>query len=507
MKPSTRIIVNTGVMYGRMIITMVITLLSSRWILQALGQEDFGIYSLVGGILTLLLFLNLTMSTATQRFLSFSLGKGDEVELKETFYFSCILHLAIGFIIVILFEVIGTVLLTTVLQVPSGKESLSIFVLHCMAISVFASVIMVPYQACMISRENIVFVAIIQICEAILKLLISLLLLDFEGNRLKAYALAMMCVQFLLTVCYILYCRKNYPETKFRIHRVEDYSLLKQLSQYAGWNLIGSVSSLLSTQGISLLLNSFHGVIVNAAYGIATQVKGQLSFFSTSIVTSSRPQIVKSEGEGNRKRVLSLSVSTTKFSFLLVSLFAIPLIEEMNYVLTIWLKEVPMYTVDFTRLIIMTNLAYQLRLGITLPIESTGNIKKLQIYVGGLHFFVIPLGYLLLKMGLSPQSVLAMQFCETILSSIIALFISKEIAQLDLKQYIRRVLSPLLLAFVIVFALCYIPSFWMNESFGRLVFTCSISLIFTPLISYIGVLDNNERKIINNIINRIKFRK
>ena len=507
MKPSTRIIVNTGVMYGRMIITMVITLLSSRWILLALGQEDFGIYSLVGGILTLLLFLNLTMSTATQRFLSFSMGKGDDVELRETFYFSSILHLAIGFIIVILFEGIGNILLSTVLQVPVGKESLAVFVLHCMAISVFASVIMVPYQACMISRENILFVAIIQVCEAALKLMIAILLLDFAGNRLKAYALAMMGIQFFLTMCYIVYCRKNYPETRCRIHKIENYSLLKELSQYAGWNLIGSVSSLLSTQGISLLLNSFHGVIVNAAYGIATQVKGQLSLFSTSIVTASRPQIVKSEGEGNRMRVLSLSASTTKFSFLLVSLFAIPLIIEMNYVLMIWLKDVPMYTVDFTRLIVMTNLVFQLSLGITLPIESTGDIKKLQIYVGGLHFIVIPLGYLLLKLGLSPQSVLTMQLCEMFISKVVALLIAKEVANLDLKYYIMKVITPLFLTFAIVFAICYFPSILMNESFGRLVLTCLISLISIPLVAYIGVLDNNEKNIVRNIISRIKIRK
>lgn len=504
MKQSTRIIVNTGVMYGRMLITMVITLLSSRWILLALGQEDFGIYQLVGGILTLLLFLNLTMSTATQRFLSYAMGKGDDVALKETFYFSCILHLGVGVIIFILFEVLGNILLATALQVPVGKEYLATFVLHCMAVSVFASVIMVPYQATMISRENIIYVALVQICEAILKLLLAIWLLRFTGPRLEAYSIGMMVIQMLLTFSYAVYCRRHYFETHFKVHKIQDYTLMKELFKYAGWNLIGSISSLLSTQGISLLLNSFFGVIINAAYGIASQVKGQLSFFSTSIVTATRPQIVKSEGEGNHKRVLSLSATTTKFSFLLVALFAIPLIVEMNYVLLIWLKDVPDYTIDFTRLVIFINMAYLLSLGITLPIESTGNIKKLQICVGGLHFIVLPLGYLMLKLGLTPQNVLEMLLCEMILSSVLSLFISQEVSGLDIKDYMRKVILPLLLVFIMVLIGCYMPSLVLKESFLRLTITYVISLILIPSLGFVLVLNSSERSVLMNVIKKLR---
>lgn len=352
MKANNRMFLNTIILYGRLAVTMVVTLLSSRWVLMALGKEDFGIYNLVAGLLSMLMFLNLTMATATQRFLSFALGKGEQKAIEETFYYSCILHLVIGLIIVVAIEIIGQILLYTVLQIPEGKMYLAIFCLHTLSVSTFATVISVPYNAVLISHENIFFVAFIEIVSAVLKLLSAIVLLNYAGERLKLYAIFMTTIPILQVLTYRTYCYKHYAETRFRIHKVSDKNLFRQLISYAGWNLIGSISSLLRTQGVSMLLNAFYGVVMNAAYGIASQVKGQLNNFSTSIVTATRPQIVKSEGQGNRQRALALSATTSKIAFLLLSMLSVPLIIEMPYILQLWLKNVPEYTVSFTRLII-----------------------------------------------------------------------------------------------------------------------------------------------------------
>ncbi len=504
MNAGSRIVVNTVVMYGRIIATMIIALLSSRWILQALGEEDFGIYTLIAGLLSMLMFLNMTMSTASQRFLSYALGKRDLSLSKETFYQCCVLHLLGGLIVFCLLESVGQLMLHTVLSIPLGKIGDAAFVLHCLSLSTFFSVVSVPYNAVLISHENILYVACVNVLDAVLKLLIAFLLLSYMGERLRLYAFCMMCAQILVVVLYYWYCYKHYDETKYSLHKIKDFSLFKSLTSYVGWNMIGSVSSLLRTQGVAVLLNTFFGVAINAAYGIATQVRGQLSFFSTAIVTAARPQIVKSEGAGDRCRVHSLSAMTCKVTFLLLSMLSIPLVIEMPTVLELWLADVPAYTVEFTRLIIVFSLVFQFSIGISIPIESVGDIKYLQIFAGGLHFLVLPVGYVLLKLDMQPYSVITMIIIEEIIAITIKLFISKKVTGLDITAFLRHTVCPAVLTVALTAALCSIMCLIVEASLLRLVILCVMSLLFTPSLSYIFALTKGEKTKIMMIIVKAK---
>lgn len=504
MKSSNRIMVNTGVMYARVAITMIITLLSSRWILMALGKEDFGIYNLVAGLLALLMFLNLSMSTATQRFLSYYLAKEKGKYLNEVFYLSCVLHLCIAIVILVLIEVGGQLMIKYLLQIPDGKYDVTMFVLHSLSISTFFTIISVPYNASLLTHENIFFVACVNIIESILKLSTAIFLLYFSGPRLKVYAICIMGIQIMSTIFYRFYCNFKYPETKFIIHKIQNLSLLKEFLGYVGWNLIGSISSLCRTQGISMLLNSFYGVAINAAYGIATQVKGQLSFFSSSIVSAARPQIVKSEGEGNRDRMLALSNSTCKITFLMLSMIAIPLIIEMEYVLRLWLKDVPEYTVSFTRLILILNLVFQFSLGLSIGIESVGNIRTLQIIVGGMHFIVLPIAYIMLKYGMKPYTIFIMVILEECLGIIIKLVISHNITGLNIYKFIKRVLVPSIITFGLVFCVCYLFHMIINESFIRLIFICFSSILAMIILCSCYTLNEIEKIKIIDMIRSLK---
>lgn len=503
MNANNRMVLNTTVMYGRLAITMVVTLLSSRWVLMALGQEDFGIYNLISGLLSMLMFLNLTMATASQRFLSFALGKGDRQLIFDTFYYSCALHFLIGVIIVLGIEIIGQLLLQTVLQVPDGKMYLAVFCLHSLAVSTFFTVISVPYNAVLISHENILFVAIVEILSAISKLVAAIILLNYDGERLKLYALIMAGIPICQSIIYRIYCERHYKETKIKIRKIKDYSLFRQFTAYAGWNLIGSISSLLRTQGVSMLLNSFHGVAMNAAYGIATQVKGQFSHFSSSIVTATRPQIVKSEGMCNRQRVHSLSAMTCKTTFMLLSMLSVPLILEMPYVLQLWLKDVPDYAVSFTRLILIINLLFQFAVGLSMPIESVGKIKSLQIWVGGLHFVVLPIGYIMLKSDFSPESVFVMVAIEESVGIVLRMIISRKVTGLSISGFITNTLAPSVISLLVLFCVAYVSQQIINEGLLRLCVICVISMSYTLFIGYNFVLNVFERRKIDEIVGKL----
>lgn len=500
MNANNRMILNTVVMYVRLGITMVITLLSSRWILLALGEEDFGIYNLVAGLLGLLMFLNLSMATASQRYLSFALGKKDNKLLSETFYISIVLHFVIGILILVFIEILGQFLLYNFLQVPSSKINLAVFCLHSLSINAFVTVISVPYRASLISHENIVFVAITEIIVSISKLLLAIYLLYYLGNRLKMYAVIMALIPIIQTIIFRVYSRRYYPECKFAFHKLKNSLLFKDMASYAGWNMIGSLSSLLRDQGIPMLLNSFYGICMNTAYGLALQVKGQLNFFSSSIVTSTKPQIVKSEGAGNRPRSLALSAYTCKITFLLLSMLGIPLIVDMPYILELWLKIVPEYTVNFTRIIISICLVYQFAIGISMPVEAVGRIKNLQIIVGGFHMLVIPIGYLMLRYGLSSSSVLFMIIIEEIICVIVGLFISNRVTGLNIPKFVFQTILPSLAATGVAYGLIYLLHDFMAAGFIRLIIICAASLFYFIAIGYSIVLTKEEKQKTNHII-------
>jgi Na+-driven multidrug efflux pump len=480
-------------MYVKYVINMAVALFSSRWVLLALGEEDFGIYNLVAGLLSMLMFLNVTMASSTQRFLSYAVGTKDEKLMRETFYNSCIIHLFIGIIILCLFESVGVYFLHHILSVPVGKMHLAEFVLHSLSISTFITIICVPYYAALITHENIVYVSIIQIVEALMKFGVAYWLLYLVQDQLRFYSIAMMSISIIGSFAYLVYVVNKYKETRFTLRWLRDSKQMKSLLSYSSWNLVGGISSMFRNQGIAMLLNSFFGVIINAAWGIAQQINGQLSFFSHAIVTATRPQIVKSEGSGNRKRMLSLSMTTCKITVLILAFLSVPLIVEMPYILELWLKKVPDNTVIFSRFILLLTMISQMSIGISISVESVGNIKLMQLMVGGLHFVVLPVGYILLKLGCLPYTVCVVMLAEESLAFCFRLYVSQKIAGLPVLFFIRKIVLPATMCILFAYFICMLLTQFVGEGFLRLIMVSACSFIIIAFISYKYILFDNER--------------
>lgn len=507
MNNSNKIITNTIVVYSRVAITTIVSLLSSRWILKALGVEDFGIYNLVAGLLAMLMVFNSSMAAATQRFLSYSIGASDKKKVIETFNMSFMFHLLVGVLVVLLTETIGRYFLLNVLSVPVARTDAALFCLHCLSISTFFSVISIPFTAMLFSYENMLYMSIIQICETILKLLAALLLLYYFGDRLKLYAISVTGISVLAIVLFAVYCRVKYDCCRISIRiRSSLSSFFKEYLYFACWSLIGSVSTMLKNQGVAMLLNTFYGVVINAAYGIANQIKGQLMFVSTSVLTAARPQIVQSEGRGDRQRVHILSSSACKFSFLLLSFISIPLIIEMPAVLKIWLNTVPDYTCSFSIIVIVTNLFFQFTIGAFLPLESVGKIKKVQLITGVMHCSVIPIGYILLKFGFKPDFLLLFVMVEEILSFLVILYYSSRITGMDSNVFIRKTFIPPLIVAGISTGICLFVHFFIGNMIVRIISVFITSTVCLSFLSYVFALEDYEKSKVKEIIFKTKNR-
>lgn len=506
MKNSHRVLLNTIILYINMLITMFITLFSTRWVLLALGEQDYGIYNLVAGIIVLFSFLNVAMSAATQRFMSYSQGEGKEDTIKRTFYYSMLMHIFIAIMVVLLWEIGGRYFLENVLDVPNERKTESIIILHCLSTSTFFSILSVPYQATANAHENMLILAVINIIEAVLKLLSALYLLMFNGDRLVLYGFLLTLISLNSYIIIRWYSRKFYKETIYTWEKVKDFAYFKKMFFFAGWNFIGSITSLLRNQGQALLLNIFFGVIINAAYGICNQVSGMLGFFTDSVIRAIRPQIVKSEGGGNRRKMLSLSLSTCKFSFLLLLFVGVPLYIEMPYVLALWLDEVPEFTVDFCRLVIIMSLVRQLSIGISISLDSIGKIKWVQILVGGLHIFVLPVSYLFLKLGYSPTIVLVCAIVEEAIAVIFRIILCHNIAGLRIKTFFKEVLIPCVCICLFCLFITNQVSMLLASSFVRLVLLTVNNLIIVCLLSYGVILNPLEREIISSILVTIQLK-
>ena len=504
MKAANRAIINVGILYGKALLTAALILLSTRWVLEALGEEDFGIYNLVGGIIAMFSFLNVAMVAATQRFLSYSIGRKHEDEVRETFRASVLLHIIIGIIVFLLFEIFGKYLMHNHLSIPVHKISDAVVVLHCLSVTAFFTITTVPYQAILNSHENMLVVAIINIFESLVKLVIAICLLRYGGNRLILYSVLIMILTFSSMIMTRWYCHAHYMEVKGNIIKIRNWALLKNMFAFAGWNFISSISSLLRNQGVAMFMNSFFGLVVNASYGIATQVNGQAQFFSRTIIRALQPQITKSEGANDRTRMIRLAMTTCKLPFLILSLAVVPLIIEMDLILDLWLKEVPDYTSTFCKLVLLITLIGQLKMGLAISIESVGKIKWYQIVCGGLHFIVLPVTYCLYKLGYNPASAFYFILVEESVVVLLTSFFSKNYAGTSLKKYYYKIVFPSIGIVLLGCILSLFVVYWIDN---KLIHGLLYAITYITMVSfgsYYLVLDAWERQTIYSFMMTIK---
>ncbi|UYQ92359.1 hypothetical protein MKQ68_19940 [Chitinophaga horti] len=488
MQAANRVVINTGTLYGKMLITIVISLYSTRLVLNALGANDFGLFNLISGVIAMLSFVNMAMTLSTQRYMSYSLGGGDTEQLKKVFNSSVLLHFVLGLILVTLFELVGIYMFDHVLNIPPDRLQAAKVIYHLMVASAFFTVISVPYDAVINARENMMLVAITGILESLLKLGIAVYLQYAASDKLVLFAGFSAGITVAMLLIKRFYCIARYEETRIRIKKYFSKSLLKEMFGYGGWNMFGAVSVVARNQGIAMILNVFFGTVVNAAYGIANQVNAQLSFFSVTMLQSLNPQIIKSEGRGDRERMLRLAMIASKFSFSLLAFFAIPAIIEMPFILQQWLKDVPTYTVVFCRLILLATLVNQLSQGIQVGVQSVGRIGAYQVTVSILLMMNLPIAYLLLWLGLPPQSVLVAAALVEVVTCAYRMMAGRRLIGLQVEEYFQKVVVSAVVPVFLAACISALTLLLLPEGWLRLMLTCVVSVIsITLFMRYLGL--------------------
>lgn len=487
-----------------MLLIMAVSLYTSRIVLNTLGVEDFGIYNVVGGFVTMFGFLNSAMASATQRFLSFEIGRKDIIQLRNVFSMSVNIHFIIAFAIFIFAETIGLWFVNTQLTIPAERMPAANWVYQFSIFALMVNMVSVPYNAMIIAHERMNVFAWVSIAEVSLKLLIVFMLQWFGFDKLKLYAVLMFGVSLFIRLIYGAYCNQKFKESKFRYYW--NKPLFKTLINYAGWNLWGNAASVIMDQGINILLNIFFGPVVNAARGIAYQVRAAMNQFVVNFQMAINPQIIKSYASDDLKYMHQLIFQGAKYSFFLLFAMSLPVLLETQLILRLWLEIVPEYTVIFTRLIIINILIDSVSGPLMTAAQASGRIKLYQSVVGGLLIFNVPVSYLFLKLGFKPEVTLLVGIGISIVALFTRLVIISPLVSLNMFDFLKmglfRIIPVLLLAIIVP----WLFTFFFQESIFRLFGSVILSFISVFATVYVVGLNHSEQIFVNTKVKQIFFK-
>ena len=481
-----------------MFLLMAISLFTSRIVLQTLGVEDFGIYNVVGGVVSMFSIFSSSLSSSISRFLTYELGKKDYNKLKTVFSTAINVQLAMATFIFIVAEVVGLWFLNNKMNIPSTRLDAANWVLHCSLLSFCINLISIPYNASIIAHEKMSAFAYISIVEAVLKLSIVYALWISPFDKLKAYATLMLLIAVILRLIYGIYCKRHFEECTYYI--VYDKSLLKQMTGFAGWGFFGNCCWMFNTQGIDILINVFFGVTLNAARGIATQVERAVMQFVNNFMTALNPQITKSYAAGNTEYMHKLICWGAKYSYYLMLFFAIPICLETPKILHLWLGVVPDYAIDFVRLTFATSMSTILGNTLITAILATGKIRTYQIVVSIWGVLCFPLTWLAFKLGASPLWAYIIYFIIYFILIFIRTFLVKHIInpRIYVKDVILTVLAVTIVSAIPPTTICITQP----ESILRLIEVCGTSVLSIAISIYFIGMKANERKNITQFIKR-----
>lgn len=486
-----RIAKNTIMLYLRMFLTMVVGLYTSRVVLQTLGVEDYGIYGVVGGIVAMMGFLNASMSGATSRFLTFELGKGDKERLEKTFSSALIVHIFIAAIVFIVAETVGLWFLSNKLVIPEGRMMAAHWVYQLSILSSMLTITQVPYNSSIISHEKMDVYAYVEILNVTLKLLIVYLLVIGNFDKLILYAILMFAVSVIIMMVYRVYCLRRFEECKFRW--IWDKEYIKPLISFSGWNLYGNLGGVMGQQGSNLVINSFFGVVMNAAAGVALTVSGIVTQFASNAMTAFRPPITKLYAQGKVIEMQSLTLLALKAIMILYTIVAIPVFVECDNLLGLWLVEVPNLASTFCRIILISIFFETIRYIIIMDIHASGNVKWVSAFSGTLLCCSPVIIYLAYRLDAPVQSAfIVLVITNAILSMINILILKRYVPQVEAYKYFVTILKIVVSAFIVLLVTEYFTSFF-KESFFRLLSTGLFSLILQTFIFFFFCLTVSQR--------------
>lgn len=494
---SQRIAKNTLLLYFRTFIVLLISLYTSRVILRTLGVEDFGIYNVVGGVIVMLGYLTNSLSAASSRYITYDLGKGDLTQMKTTFGNILTIHFIMAGIIILIAETIGLWFVCTQLNIPIERQYAAMWVYQFAILSSVVALIGVPYNSAIIAHEKMSAFAYISISDVVLKLIIACVLPLIPYDRLIVYSFLFLCIQIFDRVMYGVYCTKHFEETK--AHITYNKKLFKEIFNFAGWTMTGNIAAMGFSQGLNILLNIFFGPVVNAARGIAVQVQSACQQFCSNFQMALNPQLTKSYAQENLDYMHKLLIKSSKFSFYILFFIILPLMFEAEFVLKIWLGNVPEHTADFLRLILITGLLYTLANPVIVSVHATGKIKKFQIIEGCMLLTIVPIAYLLLKFTqVPPESVFIVHIIVETCTQYVRLRIILPMIKLKLSVYIKQVIFPILVVIVLSPLIPFTAYHYItNDGWGSFLGICIVCVLCTSSIIYKLGCTTSERRFLD----------
>ena len=503
---ANRIVKNTGFLYAKMAINVFISLYTTRLILNALGASDYGIYNVVGGVIAMLSFLNAAMASATQRYLNYSEGEGDIRKKTVIFNNSVVLHLGIALLVIALFLILKPLFFNHMININPSRIGAATWVYYFMIASTAFTVMTVPYDAILNSHENMLYYAIVGLIQSLLNLTAAFIITKYLGDRLILYGLFMALISILVLIIMRVYCKKHYQECVFSPKIYCDKKSLVEQGRFAGWNLFGTSASVISAYGSNLVLNNFFGTILNAAYGVCGQLDGQMKALSSNLLKAVNPIITKSEGAKNSEMMYKAAFSASKLSVLLYALITVPFFIDCPYILKIWLKNVPPYTIIFCQLVVVRGLIEQLTLPLGTVINAHGEIRGINLATSLAYYFSILALFLCYKIDCPPQAILWLAISVATFLSVYKIMFCKKYCGMNVSLFSRDVLLRIIGVISVTAAIDLIIEYSLPESLYRLCILCAVSFI-TFIISfyYIGLSQTEKgtiKKLTSNILKR-----
>lgn len=501
-----RIAKNTGFLYFRMLFTMLITFYTSRVVLERLGVNNYGIYDVVGGVVTMFSILSSSLTTAISRFLTYELGKEKHSRLGNIFSTSVWIQTILGIIVILLIETFGLWFLNNKMTIAPERVQAARWVLQCSAATFFVNMLSVPYNAAIIAHERMQAFAYVSILEAALKLGVAFLLYISFFDSLIAYAILIFLTSLIIRFTYSIYCRRHFEECYLKF--IFDRNLLKEMLMFSGWNFIGSASAILRDQGVNIIINIFFGTALNAARGIAMQVYRGISGFSQNFMLAVNPQIIKSYVSGDYKYMFKLAFQSTRFSYYLLFCLSMPLILEMRYILPLWLEVVPDDAGIFSILMLIFGMSEALSIPLQFINHATGRLKTYQLTVGLLQACNFPLVYLLFKMDFPPTSAFILAIVISQLCLAARLIVLHRSVGLNVIEFLKEVYWSVMAVTIIGSILPYLISLlFVCENWISLIGACFIEGLFCVIGVWVIGCKKDEQRFISSKIKTILIEK
>lgn len=491
-----RIAKNTLLLYFRMLLTMAVSLYTSRVVLQTLGVEDYGIYNVVGGVVAMFSLLSGSMSSAISRFITFELGRNNIDKLKKVFSSAVTIQIGIALIIIVLAETIGLWFLNNKMIIPAERLIAANWVYQFSILTFAINLISIPYNAAIIAHEKMSAFAYISILEVTGKLIVAFTITISPIDKLIYYGCLLMLIAIIIRMVYGYYCKRHFTECTYQF--IFDKSLLKQMFGFAGWNFIGSSSAILRDQGGNIVINMFCGPVVNAAQGIAIQVSHAIQGFVTNFMTALNPQITKSYAAGDHDYMMTLIFQGARLSFYMLLILSLPVIINAHYILELWLGIVPEHTVLFVQLILIFSMSESISNPLITAMQATGNIRNYQLIVGGLQMMNLPISYLCLKIGFIPESIIIIAIIISQCCFASRLILLKKMIHLPVILFLKKVYFNVIVVSLIAILIPYLMHHYILSNFFLFIINSIICLISTIIAIYTIGCNREERNFINS---------